>query len=830
MEERNLETDQATASLSENSEFSIQGSTDLSESFANMEPQSSPNDGDTIPACDQKTEPPPQLPPSPEKPEKMSSQTRRSRISKIKPNPVLRQTTRPIRSKTQPEALKKSVEVNEPASSSFETNKIPSAAEVNRTELSQCLSNEICEEKLPEAAAGSQENRESNGMKWSLEPMTTDEILMPGRTSESTDSASDKPAGHASVSELNTVKDSAVTQTRRSRFQKAKPNLLLTARPACLKSQSAQDSKSTPDPPLKWAETDISPPGKSQDLDFESVPPEKKTDPALMVQLHSNVATADQIASDNERTQEATTEISSMPESTEEQINSHMGEVEMSLGAPVQEIGDHAASGDTSTEAPAIRHRKETDSSSLRPVRKSRSQKVKPKPNLLSTSRSVHSNPISTSKAVNANCYPASNPRHHEETVGEVTELPEISSAVKVGERAGPGSDAIPMPDASSSLTATEGFTATKADQTDVGAEGDKEPSADQSTTFTKDLPVQSEEQGTNATAPTSKTGGELLEMVASAEGVGPGSAVMSPPAQESRHPPPSKDLPVSQEEVAPACQTRKGRRVKHKPNLLQPSRTVQSKPQSTEEPVAATPMEQSSSSGPHSCLISASQKDQASGAASAQTPSQSPETSATSEPCSTGTAMKNASLAENQGENVGSSESSAQNEPQRRRRFPKAKPNLGSSARNMSIKPHPSNARKAPEQHHADTTVTLEQHAQMPLQPPEQDSERSASTEMSRDGQNKEAMTSDSVAIAMQAVAEKESARTESNTPVSDDAVDISGGQSSENVTADTEMKSVSVDPASVVKERPQQACSQWKGRDTGSSEMAEDRSLAQR
>lgn len=800
MDERNLETGQA-----------IQGSTDSKESFANIEPQSSPNDGDFTPASHQKTEPPPQLPPNPEKPEKMSLQTRRSRMSKIKPNPVLRQTSRSIRSKTQPEALKESVKINTSAASSSETTEIPSATDVNKTELSQCLSSETCEEKVPEAAAGSQENRESIEMKRSLEPMTTDEILMPGRTSESTDSASDKPASHAAFSELNTVQVSAVTQTRRSRFQKAKPNLPMTARPASSKSQAAQDSKSTPDPPPRPAETDISLPGKSQDLGFDSVPSEKKTDPELMVQLLSNVATANQIASENECAQAATTEISSMSESTEEQTNSLIGEVEMSLGAPVQEISDHSASGDISTEAPAVCQREEMDSSPTRPVGKSRFQKVKPKPNLASTSRSGRSNP---SKAKS----PPSNPRSPEKTVGEVPEPPKITSPVKVGERAGPGMPPIPTPDAS--LTATEGLMVTEAEQTDVGVEGDMEQSVDQSTSVTKDLPVQSEEQGANATAPTPMSGGELSEMVASAEGGSPGSAVMSPPAQESK----SKDLPVSQEKVASTCQTRKGQRVEHKPNLLQTWRTVQSNPQSAEEPVAATPVE------PHSHLISASQKDQTTGAAPAQTLSRSPETSAPSEPYSTGAPVTAASLAENQGENVGSSETFAKNEPQRRRRFPKAKPNLGSSARNIPAKPHPSKAKTASEQHHVDTTVTPEQLTQMSLQLPEQDSDHSMSTEMSRDCQNNEAMTSESVAMAMHAAAEKEWVWTESGTPASGDAADISEGQSSENVPAETEMKLVGVDPSSGVKERPQQACSEWTARDTGCSETAGDKLFAQR
>lgn len=798
--------DQASASLSENGDSSIQGRADSAEPVTNAEPQSSSNDGDTAPASDQMAEPPPQLPPSPEKPEKVFPQPRRSRTSKIKPNPVLRQTSRPIRSKTQPEALKESVEVSAPVPSSSKTRESSPAAEVNKMELHQCSSSEICEETVPKAATGDQENLESNGMKQSLEPVTTDGILAPGTTSESTNSALDKPAGHAPVSVLDTATDSAVPQTRRSRFQKAKPNLPVTARPACLKSQTAQDSKSTPDAPQKAAESDVSPPGESQDLGLDSAPSRMNTDPELMVHLHSNVAAADQIVSHNERTQEATTEISSMSEATD--VRSHTSKVETPLGAPVREIGDHSASGDISTEAPAVCQREAALSSSTRPVGVSRFQKVKPKPNLPSTSRSVRFNPASTNNAVITNCNPALNPQSQtEETVGEATKPPEATSPGKVGTRAGSGSGVIPSPDASSSLVT-------------VGVEGETKPSVDQSTSVATGVPVQSEKRGTNVAAPTPKTAGELSEKVESADGDGPGSAAMSPLAQESRHQPPSKGLPVSQEEVAPTCQTRKGLSVKHEPNLLQTSRTVHSKPQATEVAVAATPAEPSSSPGPHSCLISASQKDQSLGAAAAPTPS--PEATAASGPRAAATPGKGAPLAEKQGESAGSPESSATNEPQRRRRFPKAKPNLGSSARNILTKPNAGDAGKTPPQH-VDATATLEQHAQVPLRPPEQDGEHSMSTEMSRDGQNNEATTSDGVA-------ERGSAWTESNAPASGDAADISEGQSSENDGAKTEMKLASVHPWPGVEERPQQDGSEWRSGDTGSLETTEDGSSAPR
>lgn len=609
------------------------------------------------------------------------------------------------------------MEISAPAPSSSQTSQIPPAAEVKKTGLSQRL--------VPEA----------------------DGTQTPGRTSENTDSASDQPAGLASVSEVSTLQDSAVPQTRRGRFQKAKPNLPATARPACSRSRTAQDPKSTPGPPQKSAGADVSPASKNQDLGLDSS--EKKTGPA------------DLIASDSERQQEDTTEVSSMSESTGEQVDSHGGGVKHSLGAPVQEIRHHPASGDPGTQAPVVCLREETASASPRPVGRNRFQKVKPKPNLPPACRSVRGN------AVDASCHPSSSPRSHGEAVGEA---PKITAPGKVEERAGPGSVA----------TATPEATVTEAEQTDVGVEDEPEPSV-----VSKDLPVQPEELRTNPPAPTPTTGGQLL-----AEGVEPGSAMTSPPVPESPHP------PVHQEEEAPTCQTRRDGRVQHKPNPLQTSRAVRSTPRSTEEPV-----EGSSGPGSDPRRVSAPQEDQTA-----------PETSATSGP---------SSPAEGQGEDAGSSESAARNEPQKRRRFPKAKPNLGSSARNLPTKPHPSNGGKASEQRHGDASVTPEQCVQVPPQAPEQDGEPSTSTEMSRDGRTNEAATPRHVAIAMQAVA----AGTESKAPASGDAADISEGRISENVPAD--VKSVSVEPSS---ERPQQACSEGTGRGSGSAERAEDGSLAQR
>ncbi|XP_011617571.2 transcription factor TFIIIB component B'' homolog isoform X7 [Takifugu rubripes] len=753
--ERTLETDQGTASMSDNREMATHGVAGSSESVGNTEPQSSLNDnGHAASAGDQKTETP-QLPPSAENSEQISSQAKPRRTSKIKPNPVLR-TSRAVRSKTQADTPPGSVESNAAAPSSSETTEIPSATEVNKTEMSQnSSSNEICEGKVPEAAAGSLEKDASTGMETSLEPMTTDEIVTPG-TSESAGLASDKPATDASVSDPNMGDDSAASQkeegrnalhTRKRRFQKAKPNLPTTPRAARSRFQTTQGSASTPDPELKSAETDISSPGSRQDLGSDSLPSEtgltaeKKTEPERVRQLLSSVAASDQITV---RTQEATTELGST-EAVGEQIHSHMGEKEPLPEPAAVTSSDPSASCPINREDPAVCQRGAMESSSTNPVRKGRFQKVRPKPNLVSIARSVRSNPTTSN--------PPSTPRSYEATGGQATGPPAITSPVRIIDGAASGSGLLPTPDTSSSVTAPQDPIMTEAEQTGVGVEGQAESSVDPSTSL-------------------------------------------------------NKDLPVTQEGTATTCPTRKGQRLK--PNLPQTSRRARCKPQSAEEPVAATLVEK-----PLSCDVSASQNDQISSAGPAGTPDMAAP-SATSQLCP----VMDLTLAEDQGKNVGSSECPAKHEPQRRRRFAKAKPNFGSSARNVPAKLPPSDTSKASEQHHEDTQILLP--------PTERDGEHSMSTGKSGDSQNDEVMASHRVATAIHGVAHNRSARTDSDTP-SDDAADVSQVRHPENVSAGTEMKSVRVEPSPGVKESPQQACSERKSGDPHTSGTAKATSVTQ-
>lgn len=816
--ERTLETDQGTSSMSKNTEMATHEVAGSLESVSNTEPQNSPNDdGDATSAGDQKTQTPPHLPPSAENPEKVSSQAKPRRTSKIKPNPVLR-TSRAVRSKTQADTPPVSVESNAAASSSSETTEIPLATEVYKTEMSQnSSSNEICEGTVPEAAAGSLENDASTGMETSLEPMTTDEIVTPG-TSESAGLASDKPATDASVSDSNMGDDSAATQkeegkkalhTRKRRFQKAKPNLPMTPRAARSRFQTTQGSTSSPDPELKSAGTDILSPANRQNLGFDSVPPdtvltaEKKTEPELVCQLLSSVAASDQITV---RAQEAMTELGS---TVGEQINSHMGEKETLPEPAAVPFSGPSASCPINREDPAVCQRGAMESSSTNPVRKGRFQKVRPKPNLASTARSVRSIPTTSN--------PPSTPRSHQATGGHATGPPAITSPVRIIEGAASGSAVLPTPDTSSSVTAPQDPMVTEAEQTGVGVEGQVESSVEQSTSQNKDLHVQPEQEAARATHPTQKTV-ELSEVMDSAARGGPGLAVMSPPDPVSLHPPPGEGLAVTQEGAATTCQRRKGQRLK--PNLPQTSRRAQCKPQSGEEPVAGTLMGK-----PLSCDVSASQNDQISSAGPAGTPEMAAP-SATSELC---LPVMDLTLADDQGKNVGSSECPAKHEPQRRRHFAKAKPNLGSSARNAPAKLPPSDPSKASEQHHEDATVTATPHTQTLLQPTERDGEHSMSTAKSGDSQNDEVTTSDRVATAIHAVAQNHTARKDSDAP-SDDAVDVSQVRHPENVSAGTEMKSVSVEPLPGVKEGPQQACSEWKSSDTHTSGTAKATAVTQR
>lgn len=812
MDERALETDQASASVSGNGEMSTQGVADAPDS--NTEPQNGLNDaGDATSTGDQKTEPP-QLPPSPEKPEEMSSLPRRSRMSKIKPTPVLR-ASRAARSKPQPGTSTEGVESRTATPSCSGSTELPSTAEANKTQMSQTpLSNGKREEKVPEvvAAAGGRENEESARVKRSLEPMTTGDILTP-RPSDIPDLAS---ATGASGSDLNRDKDSAAIQkeedkngsaphTRKSRFQKAKPNLPTTPRAARSRSQITQD------PAEKSAERDISSSAESQDLVLESVPSEKvSTD--LRVQPLSSIAASDPITSGHERTPEIS-------------LDSHMGEVETSAAVA---FSDPSALCRVNTEDPAVCQRGSMESSSAKPVRKGRFQKVKPKPNLASTTRSAWPNPTSTNNGVNANSSPPSTPQSREGMVGEAGDPPVITSPVGLGEGSGSGSGLMPTPDPRSSLTATEDSVMTEAGQTGVGVEGEMESSVDQSAPQNRDLHVQPEEEAARAADPTQKTG-ELSEAMDPAAPVAPEPDIMTPHDQASLHPPPSG---ACQEGAATPCQTRKGQRLKPKPNLAQTSRRAQSNPQSAEEAAAAALVGRSSSPGPLSSDVSASRKDQISRAAPAGTMTRIPETeapSAASEPCPPEKPVTDASLAEDQGNNVGSSECPAKNEPQRRQCFPKAKPSLGS---NIPAKVPPSDTSKASEQQHVDATAagTPEQHTQMLLQPIERDGEYSTSMGIAiGDNRNNEVPISVRVAMAIGALAENQPARKGSNPPPSGEA-DMSQVWSSGNVSPGTEMKSVSVESTPGVTESPQQASSEHKSSHTHPPETAKASSSAQR
>lgn len=682
VDERTLESDQGTAPMSKKREMATHGVAGSSESVGNKEPQKSLNDeGDAASAGDQKTETPPQLPPSAENPEKISSQAKPRRTSKIKPSPVLR-TSRAVRSKTQ-------------------TDTPPVRVESNRA-------------------------------------APTDEIVTPG-TSERAGVASDKLATDASVSDPNMGDDSAATlkeegknalQTRKRRFQKAKPNLPTTPRAARSRFQSTQGSTSTPDPELKPAEADISSPANRQDPGFDSVPSEtvltaeKKTEPELVRQVLSSVAASDQITV---RTQEATTELGST-EAVGEQINSQIKETLPEPAAAT--FSGPSASCPINRDDPALCQRGATESSSTHPVRKGRFQKVRPKPNLASTSRSVRSAPTTSN--------PPSTPRSPEATGGRATGPPAITSPVRVIEGAASGSGLLPTPDTSSSVSAPQAPIMTEAEQTGVGVEGQQEAAG--------------------ATRPTQKTV-EVSEVMEPAARVGPGWAVTSPPDQ------------VTQAGTATTCRTRKGQRLK--PNLPQTSRRAQCKPQSPVEPV--------------SCEVSAPQDDQISNAA----PTGTPETTAPSASSELCPPVMDLTSAEDQGKSDGSSACPAQHEPQRRRRFAKAKPNLGSSARNG------------------------------PAKPPPRDGEHSMSTGKSGDSQNDEVTPSDRVATAIHAVSQNQSART---------SADVSQVQHPGNVSAGTEMKSVSMEPSPGVKDSPQQARSEWKSSDTHARETAKATSVTQR
>ncbi|XP_042364774.1 transcription factor TFIIIB component B'' homolog [Plectropomus leopardus] len=396
------------------------------------------------------------------------------------------------------------------------------------------------------------------------------------------------PVQELSVSQEEESKVASTCKTRRSRFQKVKPNLQQTSRTVHSKPQTSKDtaekySKSTPAPefPEKTiAEVEAEPicttstekpsqsPGPASDsipsldvgstltpTDDLSTTEEKNTDVGVAGQVESGGATSDQCASENQTFSESDVEPSREQATKDTRPTSD--------SVPVKKRTDCLASCVKPVQGLPVSQEEESKVESKCQTRRSRFPKVKP--SLAQTSRTARSTPQTTKDIIENVTDPTPNTKFHDKTVAAVEAEPTCTTSTeKPGQSPSPASDLTPSLDLASTLTPTDKVFTAEEKNTDVGVVAEVKSEND---TFSEAHVEPSREQAARDKRPTSDS------------------------VQSSDHPAlcvtPVQELSVSQEEetkVASTCKIRRSRFQKVKPNLAQTSRTVHSKPQTTKD------------------------------------------------------------------------------------------------------------------------------------------------------------------------------------------------------------------------------------------------------
>ncbi|XP_056259503.1 transcription factor TFIIIB component B'' homolog isoform X1 [Seriola aureovittata] len=535
---------------------------------------------------------------------------------------------------------------------------------------------------------------------------------------------------------------------------------------------------------------------------------ESRTDDGLVGQVYFVTATSDQSTSENQNLSEDLFEESKThgetTESSNNLVTSDSAVTESEVGhdtTPVQESSVQPATCVTPVEDLPVSQKSESEvaSTSTCQSRRSRLQKVKPKPNLPKTSRTARSTPQTAKDPLEKDSSPTPVSKVPDKPIPEVE--PEATcdtSPENPSQSTGPASF-----DLGSTLTPTQELSTTEERRTDDGLVGQVysvTATSDQSTSENQNLSEDLFEPSSRDTGSTSEstdekgtTCGKTTE--SSNNLVTSDSAVRESQVEEDTAPvqwrsdqpatcvTPVKDLPVSQKServVTSTCQTRKGRfqKVKPKPNLTQTARTAQSKPQTTKDPVThmqlvERPPSPISKSGSTDSTIAAVEEQPICSITLPIKPSQSTDTASVSVPslelCTTDKPAEESPSTVAHKTDVGLNSSSESSKPavtQRRRHFPKVKPNLGSSTRTTQTKLQPKNISKPSEQQYTDTSshVTSEQqpvdNSQTEVKFAEKD--LSSDSERTLESTNDEYTSSDD-ALAASLVAENQSVLTDS-------------------------------------------------------------------
>ncbi|XP_034094683.1 transcription factor TFIIIB component B'' homolog isoform X2 [Gymnodraco acuticeps] len=626
---------------------------------------------------------------------KSTTQTRKSRFQKIKPNPNLTQTSRSIHSKAQTSKDTLEKDSDSTPVSKFHEKTIAEPTFTTSTEK-QSQSDvphvpELTDEVLMSDVKS--ESRCNNPLK--SKAAATDLQLGQGSIKGSVQESKDHPATCVTpveklpVGEKEGSEVRSTSQARKSRFQKIKPNLNLaqTSRTVRSKAQTSKDNvekDSDLTPTTRFHEKTIAEPTfttsteKQSQSDVPHVP--KLTDEVLMSDVKSE--------------SRCNNPLKSKAAATDLQLG------QGSIKGSVQESKDHPATCVTPVEKLPVGEKEGSEVKSTSQARKSRFQKIKPNLNLAQTSRTVRSKAQTSKDNVEKDSDLTPTTRFHEKIIAEVEAEPTCtaSPSEKPSHSPGPSSDCRPSLDFGITLKPTEELSTTEEKETDlevVSGSTTTQQSASETQNLSEAQFERSRGQKTRDTKPASESTEESASSVT-----------------------PVIELPVSQKEaseVKSSCKTIRIclHQVKPKSNLSQMSRTAHSKPQVTKDPYL--PMPQAETCSSPTSRPNLPEKTTAEAQPSCSTiPSEQPSHSTASVSVQS-LELDSTPKTIEQNKNVAcelesSSEGSEQSVSQRRQRFPKVKPNLGSSLRTTRSKLQSNDICKPAEQCHMETSLTTEQ------------------------------------------------------------------------------------------------------------------------
>lgn len=772
-----------------------QGATEMSESAATVEPHEKlKDDGEDVS---------PASAASPQRSGKMSPQTRKARSIKVKPKPNLGKASRSKKAdcgQTHQEEASSSQESSVDQITSGVT-----TTDQNTSETDCSAGVGIEEQATIESTDKILKSEIGNTNDSSDNLVTSDMVVSTNTDSSPIQQSSDHPAPSvtpvedlpASQTEVSEGVSSPQTKKSGSHRVKPKPNLTKTARSAHSKPPITKDTEEkacspTPDPksherPIEdtaaestcttsseKSQSTISAPELKQSVDVESsltatagpsTPVEKEAAVAL---VESSVAVSDGRTTENTSVPETSPESSQTSESTEDTVT-HIQATETSLGpgldtdsAPVKDTSDHCASGKT----PAGELHACQKEDSPRPAGKSRFQKIKPKPNIALASRTVRPTLKTTGETVEKSSHPTPNPDVHDKMTGDHEAEPAGNTS---SENTSCASNVIPSFVAAAALTTTEDLSTTEEKKLDVGVLGQVE-----SSTATPD-------------------------QLAIQEKAVPGSSTDSAPSEE-----PVEGLPVSPEKdskVTLTCQTGESEKVEPEPHLTARSALSKSptpgglvtNQKSVEEPASATQNLVSDKAfaeietQPTCSATSLEGQGQIEPSGTASLSALSLGSCLTQKPEELSSTGEQETDAES--EQVSTPEGSGRNVPPRRGRFSRVKPNLVSCTRKRSTRPQPDVSGKGLESRQADTSSdeTSEKQAK---------SNRDVQVQLTeKDGEH---LTSGNGSL--QAVSSTQLEPAQSQPDI----------QSSEDASAESEIKPADAQSMSDTKESAQQLCAE--------------------